>query len=459
MSEYRVINPATGEEGTAHPGVTDSQVQSVLDRSRQAYQSWRTTSIEDRSAILTRVAGLYTERADDLATLITTEMGKTTREALGEVQLVAAIFTYYAEQGPGFLADTPLDPQGGGEGVVRKAPIGPLLGVMPWNFPYYQVARFAAPNLMLGNTIVLKHASQCPESALAIQQIFIDAGLPEDAYINIFASTDQIADMVADARIAGVSVTGSEGAGAAVAEVAGKNLKKVVLELGGSDAFVVLDAADLGPVVEAAVTGRVGNAGQACNGTKRIIVVDALYDDFVEQFTTAMAALTTGDPTDEATDFGPLSSHGAVDAIQEQVQDAIEKGATVRTGGTRLEGEGAYFPATVLTDVTPDMRAYSEELFGPVAVVYRAADTDHAIEIANDSDFGLGGTVFSDDLATARAAADRIDTGMVWINSAQGSAPDLPFGGTKRSGVGRELAADGMEEFVNRKLIYAPQAS
>jgi succinate-semialdehyde dehydrogenase/glutarate-semialdehyde dehydrogenase len=459
MTEYRVINPATGEEGTIHPTVTDSDVQDVLARSERGYQSWRTTRIDDRAATLTRVAELYTERAGDLATLITTEMGKTTKEALGEVKLVAAIFRYYADQGPGFLADAPLDPQGGGTGFVRKAPIGSLLGVMPWNFPYYQVARFAAPNLMLGNTIILKHASQCPESALAIQQIFIDAGLPEDAYINIFASTDQIADMVADARIAGVSVTGSEGAGSAVAEVAGKNLKKVVLELGGSDAFVVLDAADLTPVVKAAVAGRVGNAGQACNGTKRIIVVDALYDDFVEQFTEAMAALTTGDPTDDATDFGPMSSQGAVDSIAEQVQDAIDQGATVRTGGARLEGKGAYFPATVLTDVTPDMRAYSEELFGPVAVVHRATDVEHAIKLANDSDFGLGGTVFSDDLATAQAAADQIDTGMVWINSAQGSAPDLPFGGTKRSGVGRELAADGMEEFVNRKLIYAPRAN
>lgn len=292
---------------------------------------------------------------------------------------------YYAAYGPQFLEDVPLHPQSGGEGFVRKDPIGPLVGVMPWNFRYHQAARFAAPNLMLGNTIILKHAHQCPESALAIESIFHDAGLPQDAYINVFASSEQIADMVADARVAEVSVTVSERAGAAVAEAAGKYLKKVVLELGGSDPFILVDAVDLEPAVKAAATGRIGNAVQACNGTKRIIVVDDLYDDFVGAFTAAMAELKTGDPTDESTDFGPLSSTSALSTLVEQVQDAVDKGATVRTGGNQVDGPGAHYEATVLTDVTPDMRAYSEELFGPVAVVYRADDVDAAIELANDS--------------------------------------------------------------------------
>jgi succinate-semialdehyde dehydrogenase/glutarate-semialdehyde dehydrogenase len=291
-----------------------------------------------------------------------------------------------------------------------------------------------------------------------MEQIFVDAGLPADAYINLFATNDQCADIIADPRVAGVSVTGSERAGSAVAEVAGRHLKKVVLELGGSDPFILLDADDLGKAVKSAVRGRMGNAGQACNGAKRMIVVDELYDDFVEQFTAAMAKLTPGDPFDESTGFGPLSSEGAAQNLLEQVEDAVAKGATLRTGGKRLDGPGAFVEATVLTDVTPDMRAYREELFGPAAVVYRVADAEEAVALANDSSFGLGGVVWSADTEKAQQVADRLDTGMVWINSAQGSFADLPFGGTKRSGVGRELGPYGIDEFVNKKLIYTPAA-
>ena len=456
MSSYQVVNPATGEAGASYPETTDEQVQDVLARSDAAFRSWRTTSKADRTAMLNRVADLYAERTDELAAIITREMGKPTREAKGELHLVVDIYRYYAKEGPGLLADEPLTPKGGGTALVRKEAVGPLLGIMPWNYPYYQVARFAGPNLMIGNTIVLKHAPQCPESALAMEQIFHDAGLPADAYINVFATNEQAATMIADPRLVGVSVTGSERAGAAVAAEAGKNLKKVVLEMGGSDPFIVLDSADLAATVKAAVVGRMGNAGQACNAAKRLIVVDEVYEQFVEGFTAAMASLTPGDPFDKASDFGPLSSERAARGLVEQITDAVEKGATLRTGGHRVEGPGAFVEATVLTEVTPDMRAYSEELFGPAAVVYRVADANEAVELANSSPFGLGGVVFSADTAKAVDVANRLDTGMVWINSPQGTAADLPFGGTKRSGVGRELGAYGIDEFVNKKLIYTP---
>ena len=456
MSEYKVVNPATNETEREFAAATDAEIEQVLERSDRAYQSWRTTAKDERTKILLRVAELYKERIDDLAALITREMGKPTREAKGEIQLVVSIYRYYADQGPALLEDVPLSPRAGGTAFVRKEPVGPLLGIMPWNFPYYQVARFAAPNLMAGNTIILKHAPQCPESALAMEQIFHDAGLADGAYINVFATNSQIADMIADPRVAGVSVTGSERAGAAVAEVAGRNLKKVVLELGGSDPFIVLDSDDVTSTVKAAVGARMLNAGQACNAAKRIIVVGDLYGEFVNQFSAAMAALHPGDPADPASDFGPLSSESAAELLMGQIRDAVDKGATVRTGGQRLDRPGAFVEPTVLTDVTPQMRAYREELFGPAAVIYRVADASEAVELANSSSFGLGGVVYSADPARAQEVADLLDTGMVWINSPQGSLADLPFGGTKRSGVGRELGPAGIEEFVNKKLIYTP---
>jgi succinate-semialdehyde dehydrogenase/glutarate-semialdehyde dehydrogenase len=457
VSEYKVVNPATNETEREFEDATAAEIQQVLDRSERAYQAWRTTAKTERTKVLLRVAELYQERMDDLAALITREMGKPIREAKGEIMLVISIYKYYAEQGPALLEDAPLSPRAGGTALIRKEPVGPLLGIMPWNFPYYQVARFAGPNLMIGNTIILKHAPQCPESALAMEQIFADAGVG-DAYINVFATNSQVADMIADPRVVGVSVTGSERAGAAVAEVAGRNLKKVVLELGGSDPFIVLDSPDIAKTVRAAVAGRMGNAGQACNAAKRIIIVGDLYDEFVDQFTAVMSGLHPGDPTDPASDFGPLSSEGAAQRLMGQIDDAVEKGATLRTGGKRVDRAGAFVEATVLTDVTPQMRAYREELFGPAAVIYRVADAGEAVELANNSPFGLGGVVFSSDEARAQEVADLLDTGMVWINSPQGSMADLPFGGTKRSGVGRELGPYGIDEFVNKKLIYTPKS-
>ncbi len=458
VSMYKVVNPATGATESEFATATDQEVSSVVERAHSAFGPWSRTPVDERAAVLHRVADLYAERIDALAALITREMGKTTAEAAGEIEFVVDIYRYYADQGPTLLADEELPSNSEGTALVRKAAIGALLGIMPWNYPYYQVARFAGPNLMAGNTIVLKHAPQCPESALAMEQIFQDAGLVADAYLNLFATNEQVAGIIADPRVRGVSVTGSERAGTAVAALAGANLKKVVLELGGSDAFIVLDTADVPGVAQAAAGARMENAGQACNASKRFIVADRHYDEFVEQFTAAMAAQTTGDPTDPATSYGPLSSEAAVAGLMAIVEDAVAKGATVRTGGKRVAGPGAFVEATVLTDVTPQMRAYHEELFGPVAVVYRVRDADAAVTLANDTPFGLGGVVYSTDEAVAMDVANRLDTGMVWINEPQGGGPELPFGGTKRSGVGRELGPYGIDEFVNRKLIHVPAA-
>ena len=456
MSMYKVLNPATGVVEREYDSATDSEIASVLERTDAAFVSWGRLAPKERAAIIHRVADLHDERKVELAALITREMGKITGDAIGEVEFVVDIYRYYAHNGPDLLADQPLDASTGGNAWVRKAPVGPLLGIMPWNYPYYQVARFAGPNLVAGNTIVLKHAPQCPESALAIEAIFHDAGLPADAYINVFATNEQVATMIADPRVRGVSVTGSERAGTAVAALAGQHLKKVVLELGGSDPFIVLDAPDIEKVAKDGVFARMENAGQACNAAKRFIVADALYDEFVERFTAEMASLTTGDPTDPSTSYGPLVSEQAVEGLVAQIDDAVSKGATVRTGGKRLERPGAFLEATVLTDVTPEMRAFREELFGPVAVIYRVSDVDEAVRLANDTPFGLGGAVYTQDPQLALEVADRLDTGMVWINEPEGGGADLPFGGTKRSGVGRELGPMGIDEFVNRKLIHVP---
>jgi len=451
---YQVVNPATGQLEREYPTATDAEISAVLERAQSGYATWKRTPKAERAGILRQVAQLYADRADELAAIITREMGKTTAEALGELEFTVGIYRYYADHGPELLKDEPLASNTPGSAWVRKSPIGPLLGIMPWNYPYYQVARFAGPNLMIGNTIVLKHAPQCPESALAMEQIFTDAGLPAGAYINVFATNEQVADMISDSRIAGVSVTGSERAGAAVAATAGQNLKKIVLELGGSDPFIVLDSTDLASVAQAAVTARMENGGQACNASKRMIVADGAYDEFVREFTKGMAAQVTGDPTDPGVSYGPLSSERAAQILMEQIDDAVAKGAVVHTGGHRVDRPGAFVEPTVLSGVTPEMRAFSEELFGPAAVVYRVPDADTAVELANSSAYGLGGAVFSRDEELALDVADRLDVGMVWINQAEGGGPELPFGGTKRSGVGRELGPLGIDEFVNKKLIH-----
>jgi len=334
--------------------------------------------------------------------------------------------------------------------VIRRSPLGALLGIMPWNFPYYQVARFAAPNLAIGNTIILKHAPQCPESAAAIAQMYTDAGFPAGAYVDVRLTNDQAAEVIADRRVHGVSVTGSERAGAAVAEIAGRNLKKVVLELGGSDPFILLSTNDLDAAVQAAADARLDNNGQSCNAAKRFLVADDLYDAFVEKFSAVLEGAKVGDPFADDTVLGPLSSLAAAERLQDQVDRAVAQGATVVTGGTR---DGAFFPGTVLTGVTGEMDAYREEFFGPVGVVYRVSGEDEAIEIANGTEFGLGSYVFTTDEEQAARIADRIDAGMVYVNVVLADSPELPFGGVKRSGTGREMGLLAAEEFVNKKLI------
>lgn len=455
-STFTTTNPATGDVLREFPTVSDEEVQAIIAASDEAFQQWRTTPTDERTRPIARAADLMDERAEDLAELLTLEMGKLPAEARAEVELSAKILRYYAEEGPRLLADEELTPASGGSAVVKHEPIGPLIGVMPWNFPYYQVVRLAAPNLVAGNTIIIKHASNCPQSALAFAELMNDAGLPRDCYINVFADNDQIQTIIGDERIRGASLTGSEGAGSAVAGGAGKHLKKSILELGGSDPFIVLDADDMEATVAAAVAGRMANSGQSCIASKRLIILEDRYEEFVQELTKQMSEFVAGDPQDPKTTLAPLSSEQAAQDLMEQVQDAVDHGATVHTGGQRVDRPGAFVEATVLTGVTPAMRAYSEELFGPVAVVYRVADEDEAVALANDSSFGLGGTVVSDDLERARRVADRVDTGMVWINQATWTEPDLPFGGTKRSGVGRELGAEGILEFVNKKLIRVP---
>ena len=393
---------------------------------------------------------LHRERRDELAAIIVREMGKPLAAAVGEVDFAADITEFYADNAEKITNDQPIDILGEGTAVIRRSPLGVLLGIMPWNFPYYQVARFAAPNLVIGNTILLKHAPQCPESSAAIETIYRDAGFPEGAYTNLYITNDQAADVIADPRVQGVSVTGSERAGAAVAEVAGRNLKKVVLELGGSDPFILLSTDDLDGAVQAAVDARLDNTGQSCNAAKRFIVADELYEPFLEKFTAIMSGAKVGDPFADDTVLGPLSSELAAERLAEQVDKAVAQGATLVAGGTR---DGAYYPGTVLTDVTPDMDAYREEFFGPVGVVYRAADEDEAVAIANDTPFGLGSYVFTTDEEQAERVADKIDAGMVYVNLVLADSPELPFGGVKRSGTGREMGLLAADEFVNKKLI------
>ncbi len=453
MTLYAVTNPATGETVKEYPTATDVEIQTALERTDSAFRRWNRSPLEERVKLLNRVAELYEERRDELAAIITREMGKPIRQAGFEVDIVVSIYRYYAENGPKFLEDEELDVVAGGKAVVRKEGLGVLLGIMPWNYPYYQVARFAAPNLMNGNTILLKHAPQCPESALAMEQIFKDAGAPEGSYVNIFATNEQVADIIADPRIQGVSLTGSERAGAAVAEIAGRNLKKVVLELGGSDPFLLLDTKDLDKSVKTAVFGRMTNGGQACNASKRFVVMEDIYDEFVEKFSSALAAITPGDPTNPKTYLGPLSSQAAADNLAKQVDSAVAEGAVVRTGGGKVSDDSAFFQPTVLTDVTPDMAAFREELFGPVAMVFKASSEDEAIRLANDTPFGLGASIHTNDGEKAQRIAEQIEAGMVYINEPGGTAAELPFGGVKRSGVGRELGRYGMDEFVNKKLV------
>ena len=451
---YQVTDPATGEVLETFPFATDTEVEQAVAGASAAFDAWRQRSVEERAAVVKRIAELFAERAAELGALITTEMGKRPSAAQGEAEFCADIFGYYADNGPELLADKPLP--GHANARIEHLPVGPILGVMPWNYPYYQVARFAAPNFIAGNTVILKHAENCPTSALALAKLFADAGVPEGVYTNLFATHEQVASMIADKRVRGVSLTGSERAGTAVAETAGRNLKKVVLELGGSDPYIVLDTDDVDAAAETAWNTRMENTGQACNSNKRMIVMEDVYDDFVAALTKRAAAMRPRKPGEDADDaYSPMVSRKAAEGLAAQLEDAVAKGATLHAGGTL--GEAAYFAPAVLTDVTPEMRAFREELFGPVAVVYKVSSDEEAVELANAVDFGLGGAVFSTDEDRAIAVARQLEVGMANVNTPAGEGADLPFGGTKRSGFGRELGPLGIDEFLNKRLFYVAE--
>src|SRR5215207_5060810 len=452
MSIYAVVDPATGEKVQEYPTISDDDLRAAIARADEVHRTWSaSSSVAERAALVRRVGELYAERRQELAEIIVREIGKPTEQALGEVDFAGDIYAFYADNAEQLMADEPIKLLAGdGSALVRRGSLGVLLGIMPWNFPYYQVARFAGPNLVIGNTIVLKHAPQCPESAEAMQKLFDDAGFPDGAYENVYATNEQIEWVIADPRVRGVSVTGSERAGAAVAEIAGRNLKKVVLEMGGSDPFILLGTDDLDKTVQDAVAARLDNTGQSCNAAKRFIVVEDLYEPFLEKFTAAMTAVEPGDPSSSDSEIGPLSSTAAADRLEDQVKRAVDHGAKVVAGGGR---KGNYFEPTVLTDIDPDNDAYREELFGPVAQVYRVSSEEQAVTVANDTPFGLGSYLMTTDPEQAERVANQIDAGMVYVNIVGADGAELPFGGTKRSGFGRELGTYGADEFVNKKLI------
>ena len=451
---YQSTNPFTGKVEKTFDDISAAQLEEKLKQADACFKTdWSARSFADRTAILKRAATLMRERSQMLAELITLEMGKLIAQSAGEVALSASILDYYADHAERFLAPEKLDTPKG-EAMVESSPIGVLFGVEPWNYPYYQIARFAAPNLMAGNVVMVKHASSVPQCALAFEQLMVDAGAPAGAYTNLFITKDQVAQVIEDPRIRAVALTGSEGAGAIVAAQAGKQLKKTTLELGGSDAFIVLEDADLDKAVKHAVSGRMGNSGQACTASKRFIVVEKLADSFLDKFQAALGQFAPGDPLDKATTLAPLSSAQALKDLLEQVDGAVSSGARVVMGGKRIDGlPGNFMQPTILTDIVEKNPAYKEEFFGPVALFFRVADEDAAIALANDSPFGLGGSVFTQDIERGKRVARKIDTGMVFINSGAVSSPELPFGGVKNSGYGRELSGAGIQEFVNKKLI------
>lgn len=447
---YAVTNPATGEVVKEYPTATDAEIQDALASAQAAYQNWgRETSLDERVALVKRLGELFEERKEELATIFNREMGKPMAQSIGEAEFCAGIVNAFAEGAPTWLADDELEVEDGLRTVVKRQSLGVILGIMPWNYPLYQIARFAPPALLVGNTVVLKHAEQCPETALALEQMFLDAGFPEGAYVNVFASHDQIADMIQDDRVRAVSLTGSERAGAIVAEQAGRALKKCVLELGGSDPFIVTDdIADLDKVVEYAVGGRMENTGQACNASKRFIVHEKHFDAFKEKFYAALSEQSY-DPTDG--DYGPLSSDKATETLTKQVAKAVEQGATLDFGTN--DADGNRFDPAVITGITPAMDAYREEFFGPVAQLYKVSSDEEAIELANASPYGLGSAVMCDDVDRAESIGNRLDVGMVFINATGLEGTDVPFGGVKNSGFGREIGKYGIDEFSNKKLF------
>ncbi|MBR0781454.1 NAD-dependent succinate-semialdehyde dehydrogenase [Bradyrhizobium iriomotense] len=452
---YATTYPYTGEVLKTFPTASDAEVAHAIDAAHAAFLAWRETSYAARGAILQKAADLLRRDADAYAKLLTLEMGKLFTEAKAEVELSAKIFEYYVANAERLLRPEKLtvaDPAEG-EAVIVCEPLGVLLAIEPWNFPYYQIARIIAPQLSAGNTMLLKHASNVPQSAAAFERLMREAGLPKGAFINLYATRSQVETIINDPRVHGVALTGSEDAGAVVAAQAGKALKKSTMELGGADAFVVLADADMAKTIKWAVFGRHWNGGQVCVSSKRMIIVDAVYDEFLARYREGVAGLRAGDPFAPETTLAPLSSQAAADEIKEKIRQAVAHGAKAEQVGPPVPNQGAFVQPTILIDVGEDNPARYWEFFGPVSMLFRAKDENDAVRIANDSPFGLGGSVFTADTKRGADVARKISTGMVFVNHPTKVEADLPFGGIRRSGYGRELLGLGLKEFVNHKLI------
>jgi succinate-semialdehyde dehydrogenase / glutarate-semialdehyde dehydrogenase len=450
---FATVNPATGKTEKEFPAHTPEEVEAILARAASTFAEYRTTTFAERSRHLVTAAELLEGEVPDVARILTTEMGKTFAAAKAEVSKCAVGLRWFADNAERLLADEPIATSAS-KSYVRYQPLGVVLAIMPWNFPLWQVIRFAAPALMVGNVGLLKHASNVPQTALAIEDLFRRAGLPDGAFSNLFVPAQDVAELIHDPRVAAVTLTGSEPAGMSVAAAAGDALKKTVLELGGSDPFVVLASADLGAAVRTAVTARVQNNGQSCIAAKRFIVVDAVADEFEARFVEAMGALVVGDPFDAATDVGPIVTQAQRDELVGQVEEAVRQGATAHTGATLPEGDGWWFAPTVLSGITTDMDVAGQEIFGPVAMVIRVPDVEAAITAANATTFGLGSSVWGADAAEVARCVEGIEAGAVFVNAMVASMPELPFGGIKRSGYGRELSEIGLKEFANAKTVY-----
>ena len=449
---YQSINPFDGKTVKTFETLSDSQLETKLAAAATCFKTWKHKTYKERAVIVAKAAELMKAHVDEFAKLATLEMGKRIDEARGEVNFSSNILDYYAKNAEKFQAPEKLHPTHG-EAHMESSPIGVIFCVEPWNFPFYQLARVAGPHLMAGNTLVVKHSSNVPQCAVAFEKLWIDAGAPAGLYTNLFISHEQSDHVIEDPRIKGVALTGSVEAGRSVAARAGKILKPSSMELGGSDAFIVLDDADLEKTIPWAVWGRMYNQGQTCCASKRFIVQESIADKFLEKFQAALALQKPGDPMDEKTTKGPMSQEVALADLLKQIDGAVAHGAKVLMGGKRIDRPGSFMETTILTDVKPNNPAFRAEFFGPVAMFFRVKDEDAAVALANDSDFGLGGSVFTKDIARGKRVASRVDTGMMFINNIDWSDAELPFGGVKNSGYGRELGDMGIQEFVNKKLV------